>query len=85
MALHQAEASLVVGLSLGAEPRVRFNHEAQALEFRRKMQAREDNRLARELALAGDPDAVLRVERDWDALRPWQGWDPERKVLGEPV
>lgn len=85
MPTHQAAATLPATAGMAAAGSTRFNHEAQAFEYRRKMQAREDSRLTAELALAGSSSAVLRVEADWDALRPWRGWEPKRKVVGEPA
>jgi len=57
--------------------------EARAVEYRRKMQAREDNRAAAEARLAGSPSALAGLrERMAGALR-WAGWDPVRKVEGD--
>lgn len=56
----------------------------RALAFRAQQQAREDNRLAREQELAGDPNLFIALQLRWSALRRWAGWDPERRVKGEP-
>lgn len=84
MATHQAEAAFTAAATLAAAAWTHIDVQAQAREYRRQQQAREDNRLARELALAGDPSAVRRNEVAWDPLRRWQGWDPIRRVKGDP-
>lgn len=84
MPIVDATATLLGTGTITATAWTRIDDRAQALEYRRQQQAREDNRLVRERALAGDNAAVARVEAAWDPLRPWAGWDPERKVIGEP-
>ena len=79
-ATEQGTALLATYALLGAAVTIRVDQVGQALEFRRKQQAREDNRLARELALAGSDAAVQATEDKWAALRPWDGWDPEPRV-----
>lgn len=58
-----------------------MSEQSRALEYRRQQQAREDNRLAREQALAGDPEAKAALDAATAPLLPWQGWDPERRII----
>ncbi len=80
----RGNALLAASASLAANAITRTDIRHQALEYRRQQQAREDHRLQRELALAGSAAAVTRQEANWDALRPWDGWNPIRRVKGEP-
>lgn len=59
------------------------NERDKALEYRRKMQARENDRLARERALAGDEQKANEIRENFAALLPWDGWEPEKKVNGD--
>lgn len=60
------------------------SEQERALAFRNEQQAREENRLAREQAMAGQPDRFIALEVAWSAVRRWAGWDPQRRVKGEP-
>ena len=84
MPLLNADAAMGAGAAMGATAALRFDHRAQAREHRRKMKAREDNRLALEIATAGDDNAVRASERAWMPILPDRGWDPIRRVIGEP-
>lgn len=55
----------------------------RALEYRRQQQAREENKLARERALVGNPNTRRQLQLAWDPIRRWRGWDPIRRVKGE--
>ena len=62
-----------------------MSEDEKAIEYRRQMQAREDNRLAREKALAGSKAALDALEEAWRPLRRSDGWDPEVRVEGDPA
>lgn len=55
----------------------------RAQEYRRMMQAREDTKADRERALSGDDSRKAALEAAMDPLRPWDGWDPDRKTEGD--
>jgi hypothetical protein len=55
--------------------------ERQAEEYRRKIQAREDNRLVDEQLLATDFGAFKRAWDNTVALLPDPGWIPFRRVV----
>ena len=48
----------------------------RALEYRRMMIARVDAKIAREKALAGDPQVQQLLYDSWAPLLPDTGWDP---------
>lgn len=60
-----------------------LSEEQRAFEYRRQQQAREDNRLARELRMRGSEVAAAAVRAAWEPLRRWRGWDPVRRVKGD--
>lgn len=57
-----------------------MSEQERAAEYRRMMQARQDNRFAAEKALAGDPAAAASVLAAWEPMRRWEGWDPVIRV-----
>lgn len=59
------------------------SEQERALLYRTEAQAREDARLARERALAGNPSARQALDAEWEPLGPWAGWDPVVKVREE--
>jgi hypothetical protein len=59
------------------------SEEERAREYRRQMQARANNRLVRERAMAGDAAARAALETAWAPLRRWDGWDPISRVRGD--
>lgn len=59
------------------------SEQERALEYRRMMQARQNNRLSREKELSGDPDARRQLDIDWSPMRHWDGWDPTIRVHDE--
>lgn len=61
------------------------SEEGRAVEYRRMMQAREENKATRENAMRGDPAAEIALRRKVDALMPWAGWDPIRRVVGDEI
>ena len=52
----------------------------RAAEYRRMMQAREDEKLARERRMVGPSSALASLRENFTALLPWRGWDAVRKV-----
>lgn len=58
----------------------------RAIEYRRKMVARVNNRLAAEQAMHGSEPARRQNLMNWRALIPDRdgGWEPRSKVQGEP-
>lgn len=58
--------------------------QARALEYRRMMQARENNRAERERQLVGNPVRLLALRIGVAPLLGWEGWDPDIKVKDEP-
>jgi hypothetical protein len=53
------------------------SEELRAREYRRKMIARSENKLAREKALAPDPRHAVRVKQAWDPItNKNRTWDP---------
>lgn len=60
-----------------------MSEQERAAEYRRMMQARQDNRLAAEKALAGDPSRAAAVRTAWEPMLPWEGWDPVVRVHDE--
>ena len=52
------------------------SEEERAIEYRRKMVARVNAKIAREKALAGDPEVQKLLEESWAPLLPDTGWDP---------
>lgn len=96
MALQEASAVLTATSALMALPTrsvdiwaqhdyLQARENAQAIEYRRMSQAREANQAAREAALVGSAAAQTRQEANFSPLRPWEGWEPERIVKGEPA
>lgn len=55
----------------------------RAVEYRRKMQAREDHKADEERALEGDSALREQLQINTNPLRSWDGWDPVRRVQGE--
>lgn len=59
------------------------DEDERAAEYRRMMQAREDNKLLREEQLAGNPDALRRLHERMDPVIADTGWEPDRKVIDD--
>jgi hypothetical protein len=57
---------------------------ARAVEYRRKMRARNANALAAEIALSGSAQALHDLRVKWSPLRNWDGWDPENEEETRP-
>lgn len=62
------------------------NERLRAIEYRRKMVARINNRAAAERSLVGDESARLQNLANWRPLVPDKngGWEPESLIDGEP-
>jgi len=52
---------------------------ARAIEYRRKMRARNANAFAAEMTLSGSAEALHELRIKTSALRNWDGWDPENE------
>lgn len=59
------------------------DEEARAQEYRRQQQAREDNRVLRERAMAGSPGALAGLRERTAGLLRWKGWDPIRRIKSD--
>jgi len=56
---------------------------SRAREYRRKMQARERDRLARETALRGSSSRLAALQEKTAPLKRDYGWNPEELVHGD--
>lgn len=56
---------------------------ARAIEYRRKMRAREANRLTAEVAMRGSHDALMSLRVKTWPLKRWSGWDVEERLKPE--
>lgn len=55
----------------------------RAIEYRRKMRAREANRIAREVGVRGNYDRMMALRVKTWPLKKWDGWDVEERLTLE--